>query len=336
MPEPKFPVPVEQVAQTMIALFKSQKADRFVWILEGSTPSIEYLGPSDYGGYHEQWHLRFEVPVDRFANIESELKEIEASFSRKVAHIGRGLSGHSINEVILTPQLIVPIAEVAPPPPDADVERIYGQGLFRLFICHLSKDKVFLSELKEALLFRGVAGFLAHEDIEPTKEWQTEIELALRSMQAMMVFLVDGFINSEWTDQEVGWAMGRGVLVIPVKVDIDPYGFMGKYQALRGQREHAYALADMLVDLLIRNPQTHDAMRSALVNAMVHSKNFSMSKMLRGLLMLMRDYTEDEKQALLQASEENGQVSGAFGVPEWIRSSFGKPLVEANDDDLPF
>jgi len=336
MSEPNFPVPVEHVAQTLIALMKNQKCDLYVSIIEGSTPSIVYLGSSNYGEYHDRWQLQFEVPIDRFASIEGELPTIEPQLLEKVAKVARGLQGHHIEAVVLTPQFIEPIAMIAPPPPDADVERIYGQGKFRLFISHLSKDKVFLSELKEALAYRGIAGFLAHEDIEPTKEWQTEIELALRSMQAMVVFLVNGFNESKWTDQEVGWAMGRGVLVIPMKVDIDPYGFMGKYQALRGQRDSAFPLADMIIDLLARNPQTHDAMRGALVNAMRHARSFSGAQMLKGMLTQMRDYTEAEKQTLLEAVENNGQVSGAWGVAEWIKANFKKPKAVINDDEPTF
>lgn len=336
MTAPNFPVPVEQVAQTLIALMKKQKWDRYVWIIEGSTPSIVYLGSSTYGEYHDNWQLQFEVPIDRYAEIEEEMQDIEGTLLEKVTHIARGLNGHQIESIVLTPQFIAPIAEVAPPPPDADVERIYGQGKFRLFISHLSKDKVFLSELKEALEYRGVAAFLAHEDIEPTKLWQSEIELALRAMQAMVVFLASGFKESDWTDQEVGWAMGRGVLVIPIKVDIDPYGFMGKYQALRGQREKALPLADSIVDLLGRNPQTHDAIRGALVHAMRHARSFDGAATLKRLLMQMRDYTEAEKQMLLEAVEKNGQVSGSWGVPEWIEGTFGKPQATTKDDELTF
>lgn len=336
MKQMNFPVAVEQVAQTLIALMKNQKWDRYVWIIEGSTPSIVYLGSSNYGEYHDRWQLQFEVPIERYATIEGELQTIEPELLEKVAKVTRGLQGHHVESVVLTPQFIAPIAKVAPPPPDADVERIYGQGKFRLFISHLSKDKVFLSDLKDALAYRGVAAFLAHEDIEPTKEWQSEIELALRSMQAMVVFLVNGFNESKWTDQEVGWAMGRGVLVIPIKVEIDPYGFMGKYQALRGQRDQASSLAEMIIDLLARNPQTHNAMRGALVHAMRHARSFNGAQMLKGMLTQMRDYTEAEKQMLLEAVEQNGQVSGAWGVSEWIEANFGKPQAATSDDALPF
>lgn len=336
MSKPNFPVPVEHVAQTLVALLKKQNKDHLVWVLQGSTPVIDYLDSSDYGGYHESWQLRFEVPVERFADIEVDLDRIQKALDRKVQSIGRGIPGHRISQVILTPQLVVPIAEVAPPPPDMDVERIYGSGKFRVFISHLSTDKLFLSELKQSLASRGVAAFLAHEDIEPTKEWQTEIELALRSMQAMVVFLAEGFIASKWTDQEVGWALGRGVLVIPVKVDINPYGFMGKLQALRGQREQASSLASLIVDLLVTNPQTSEAMRKALVNAMLHAKSFSEAQAVMGSLSRVQDYSEAEKQTLLEAVEGNRQVSRAWGVREWIETNFRRPQAFVDNDDLSF
>jgi TIR domain len=69
--------------------------------------------------------------------------------------------------------------------------------------------------------------------IEPTREWQKVIELALRSCDVLMAYVTPDFAQSRWTDQEVGWAMGRGVVLIPVKVGADPYGFFGTYQAVQ-------------------------------------------------------------------------------------------------------
>src|SRR5437763_111569 len=39
---------------------------------------------------------------------------------------------------------------------------------FRLFISHISKDKLIAMRLKEALATHSIAAFVAHEDIEPT------------------------------------------------------------------------------------------------------------------------------------------------------------------------
>jgi nucleoside 2-deoxyribosyltransferase len=53
-------------------------------------------------------------------------------------------------------------------------------------------------------------------NIEPTKEWQNEIEAALSTCDALVALLHPGFHVSMWTDQEIGYAMGRGIPVYSV------------------------------------------------------------------------------------------------------------------------
>ena len=60
--------------------------------------------------------------------------------------------------------------------------------------------------------------FVAHVDIHPTKEWQDEIESALSSMDGFVALLTDKFHESDWTDQEVGFALARGVPIIAVRL----------------------------------------------------------------------------------------------------------------------
>lgn len=99
----------------------------------------------------------------------------------------------------------------------ASDSRFWLTNHFRLFISHLSEHKVKMSQLQGVLKEYGISAFVAHEDIEPTKEWQNEIEKALFSMDALTAVLTPDFDKSRWTDQEVGVAVGRGVLVIPIR-----------------------------------------------------------------------------------------------------------------------
>ena len=57
---------------------------------------------------------------------------------------------------------------------------------FKLFISHISKDKAIATRLKSCLENYGICGFVAHEDIHPTLEWQSEIERALNNMDALI------------------------------------------------------------------------------------------------------------------------------------------------------
>jgi len=117
-----------------------------------------------------------------------------------------------------------------------------GTRHFRLFISHISKNKEAATRLKEALAPHTILGFVAHEDIHPTLAWQDEIERALHTMDAFVAVHTPGFKDSVWTQQEIGFALGRGTKVISFKMGEDPTGFIGKHQALARQGRSAEAI----------------------------------------------------------------------------------------------
>jgi len=51
---------------------------------------------------------------------------------------------------------------------------------------------------------------------------------ALATCEALIAWLTPDFHESLWTDQEVGFCVGRSVLIIPIRVGLNPYGFIGK------------------------------------------------------------------------------------------------------------
>jgi hypothetical protein len=138
-----------------------------------------------------------------------------------------------------------------------------GRPEFRLFISHISKDKGVSTRLKECLAPYGVRGFVAHQDINPTLEWQTEIERALHCMDAMVAGHTKGFSESNWTQQEIGFALGRGVKVISFKMGEDPTGFVSKRQALARQGRTAEIIAKEIDGLLKADPLTADRVNAA-------------------------------------------------------------------------
>lgn len=137
---------------------------------------------------------------------------------------------------------------------------------FRLFLTHLSSFKAQTSSLQKALRHYGISGFVAHEDIEPTKEWLIEIEKALFSMDALATILMPGFHESSWTDHEVGVAVGRDVLVIPIRRGLDPYGFIAKYQGLQATNKTVGQVASAIFNILLSNAKTKGKMIDCLID----------------------------------------------------------------------
>ena len=133
---------------------------------------------------------------------------------------------------------------------------LWKTGHFKLFLSHLAAFKVKTSHLKIELEKYGISSFVAHEDIEPGTEWQIEIEKGLFSMDALCAILMPGFKDSQWTDQEIGFALGRDLLVIPVRKDLDPYGFIGKYQGIQSKGKNIGEVAKAIFTIISTNDKT--------------------------------------------------------------------------------
>ena len=200
----------------------------------------------------------------------------------------------------------------------------WDPGLFRLFVSHHHTVRGSAAKLKAVLARRGVSAFVAHDDIEPTAEWQAEIERALRSCQALAALLTKEFHPSYWTDQEVGVAFGRGVLILPVALGVNPYGFIGKYQALGNERMAVEELGEKLVEILLTHPLTKPLMGEPLVKAIETSWSFADSKRLLVLLEGYGSFSPQMWERIVKAAEGNQQVRDAFGVPERIRALAGE------------
>jgi ubiquitin len=135
--------------------------------------------------------------------------------------------------------------------------------LFRLFISHISKDKDKATRLRDCLAPYAIAGFVAHIDIHPTLKWQKEIERGLRTMDAMVAIHTKGFSGSNWTQQEVGFALGRGTKVISLMMGELPTGFLLEDQGLARERKSAEDIAKEIDSLLADDPRTKERLAQA-------------------------------------------------------------------------
>jgi hypothetical protein len=99
--------------------------------------------------------------------------------------------------------------------------------------CYSNKDRKAVASLKRCLEGIGFEVFVAHEDMEPRTEWKNEILMNLQTSDVFVPFLPKHFRRSKWVDQETRIAFASSKLIVPLQVDILPYGFIGKYQALK-------------------------------------------------------------------------------------------------------
>jgi len=194
----------------------------------------------------------------------------------------------------------------------------------RVFISHLAKFKIETTNLKNELARYGIIGFVAHEDIEPTKQWQSEIELGLSTMDALIALLTPGFNESKWTDQEIGVAIGRQVPIVPVRIELDPYGFIGKYQAIQGKGKTPKDVAREIFEVLITKPGIGQKITSELVKIFSESHSWANAKENMKLLEMSPHFTPELGKKIVNAMKENSQIRDAWGVPERIEELLEK------------
>lgn len=235
-------------------------------------------------------------------HISSVLLEIET----RENHDWRKESG-----LLLTSERVVP--------PDA-TKRIWGDDGFRVFLSHKSEVKKEAAELKDRLKLFGIAAFVAHEDIHPTKAWQDEIENALASMDGFVALMTEGFHDSNWTDQEVGFAVARRVPIIAIRLGKDPYGFIGKFQGLSGSWE----TSDIgIANILIKNSQMVDA----YIQALHRCPNWNAGNTLSNVLSNITQLTASQIDAMIDAYNNNLELRGSFGFNGTRPSTYGPGLV---------
>lgn len=197
---------------------------------------------------------------------------------------------------------------------NADREaKLWGKGSIRVFISHVAKDKILATEIKEGLADFEIASFVAHEDIEPTKEWQSEIERALFSMGMLVALLTEGFRESKWTDQEVGIAIGRGVPIVSVALDVDPYGFIGKYQAIPGVSKDRDQILDRILGVLFKMDGVREKAVDAFIKKVSGAYNYDHANSLARYLPMIDQLSPEQEQKLVKAFITNSQVYDAYG-----------------------
>lgn len=327
--------PTETVVESLIQVFKHQNKLETVNLLENAEAKIEEIDYDNWDGGTYYFQLSLRVPLKLFANLEYRIDQFEQAIAKKLASVLRDTGNQHLSRVVIAPILANPATSKAAPKPTVnDVSRIWQPSYLRLFLSHISTHKTVVSNLKDELGIYGISGFVAHEDIEPTKEWESEIFLALNSANALAAFLTSDFHKSNWTDQEVGIALGRGLLVIPINLGIDPYGFMAGKQAMPGSFEKIEQLTTDLIDILLKHHTTSNVMHEALIVSFETAMSFINARKASQMIIRTNNFTQGQLGRIQHACESNDQAAKSFGVPEKIEAYLNKQGFKT--DEVPF
>jgi hypothetical protein len=229
-----------------------------------------------------------------------------------------------------------------------------------MFITHRDTHKRAAKCLAIALEPHGISAFVAHDTIKPMEDWKKEILKGLETMEVMLVFLTDDFHGSTWTNQEVGYALGRGTPIITLKLErADPQGFIGSEQALRARLSDPEESVEVICGLLATRVGQQDRLQRAFIAAFVAAPDFNEARdRFNRMDKFVSKLSDEEAEEIVAGFNKNDQLHNAM----YLTNSYGRmvgflnrttgrtyelgkdrsltrkkrSVVSTMDDDIPF
>lgn len=281
---------------------------------------IEETGYDNWNGGQHGHDVRLYVPIEVLAKIDIDEQLTAANLiAEDLRKLSQGVEGEYINAVQLEMeeendgdcQRAAPFS--ARPAVNPDNLGIWKPGLIRVFISHRNEHRAKAHELAEALEPFGFSCFVAHDTIPANEEWRKVILNGLETMEVMLVFLTDDFAESIWTLQELGYALGKAVPCVSLKLGrSDPPGFIGHTQALRGTIEYPVRSVPALVPLLAKALGRQERIRAAVVAAFVGSPNWGETTVrFQRMASVVDELSDGELGSIIEGFRRNDQLHNA-------------------------
>ena len=117
-----------------------------------------------------------------------------------------------------------------------------------VFLSYNHDNRVLAGRVKQRLEKLGFAAFLAHEDIEVSEKWRSEILKHLDSCSGMLAIVTENFSKSAWTNQEVGFLMGRNKPIVSLAFGIPTKSLPGLLEELQAIPDVSEASLEAALD----------------------------------------------------------------------------------------
>jgi hypothetical protein len=193
----------------------------------------------------------------------------------------------------------------------------------KIFLSYSHLDKNLAGKIKKCLRQYGVKVFLAHDDIEPSEEWADRILEELNNCDIFMPILTKQFNESKWTDQETGCALILKKLIIPLKVDVDPHGFISRYQARTLKKNDVASSLTGVMRVISGKPRVGALLRDAAIMKFASSESFEDAKNNTERLLSLKGFSLSQVEAIMNHTIRNDQIHRCFKAQDWLAGFIG-------------
>lgn len=188
-----------------------------------------------------------------------------------------------------------------------------------IFLSYSSKDKNIAGEFKEKLQRYGIKVFLAHEDIEPTEEWEKIILEHLDICSIFIPIISENFKLSDWTSQEIGIAIGKNKFIIPVALDNKiPYGFIKKFQAISINGSRIDEVISKIISIIKTNVNFKELLSESVLKIFLDSNSYNVAEQ-RSSFLKEFDFTPEQINKIIKGSIDNSQIYDCYIARKRLR-----------------
>lgn len=184
----------------------------------------------------------------------------------------------------------------------------------RAFLSYSHKDRELAHHLKDELKEFGVEAFLAHDDIPVSERWRRAILKNLRNCELFIPILTEAYTKSKWTDQEAGFALAKGKRIVPLKVDVTPYGLIEVYQALRLRQVRPIETCWRIMESLKERESLRQKVREGVISSFLKSSTFEIASKNLTQLVKFRPFTSEQLVEIVKTSSRNQNIYGCHGA----------------------
>lgn len=186
-----------------------------------------------------------------------------------------------------------------------------------VFVSHAMENLELAKEIKTMLESLGLDVFIAHQDIKPFEIWEDVIFKRIQASAIFVPLLTKDFQRSIWTDQETGIAVASGSVIIPVIIDVNPYGFIAKYQGLRwNSQEFHFKVAELASQIIEHLPNDEKKkLRTEIIDNLTSYEkchSYDIAGVYARVISNFPSLTDSEINLIARGVIENDQVSNSF------------------------
>lgn len=182
-----------------------------------------------------------------------------------------------------------------------------------VFLSYHTKQKDMAKTIKEKLELIGFQVFMAPDDIQGGSKFLSVMYDKIKNCQAFLALVSKDYPNSEYSDHEVGIALGFEKPVLPICIDEQiPYGFLREYHCVCSAGMSIEQKIQEIADTVMTLTDTGKEYMDLLIHNLENAGSFVDANHWSKKLSKYSVFTSEHIARIANARLHNSQIYNSF------------------------